>query len=290
MSDKKSLLAREQAMLDLAIAEFNLKKTVVERLPDGIPMPSMLFKSGYCAAATVRFSEGSAFQSLIAALPAIPCVFISGDTVSIKPVESLRDSDRGQRRAIYPVFAISTARKSEPDTTRWWTKLGDLTVEVNVNGAGLADIRAVLGDENVRFEPNSYSYSTGSTAFLQSRLKRAEDLVVTEPTSPEEAQQCLIRAEAWIKQFFETQGNPFPVRLNLFGADRNLPLMNTEILRYRLRKETGLAGSINWVCDNGYGKIEVGYTVGKSKAHIRVNCEFLRDAPAIDWEALAEYY
>lgn len=90
-----------------------------------------------------------------------------------------------------------------------------------------------------------------------------------------EIAESLKKAEAWFLAFFASRGNPGTV--------------NEEVFAYLFHKETGLAGSIHWARAPYQGALlEVGYTLDKE--HIRVNCPSDPEAPAIDWDALAEYY
>jgi len=106
------------------------------------------------------------------------------------------------------------------------------------------------------------------------------------PVCREEIKQSMLIAEVWFKDFFAARGNPFPHYLKM-GCE-SLEDDASETFRYLFHKETGLAGIINWVTDKrGGGDVEVGYTM--DKAHIRINCRYQQDIPAVDWESLVEY-
>ena len=82
-------------------------------------------------------------------------------------------------------------------------------------------------------------------------------------------------AEAWFKNFFATKGDAGDVPEQVFA--------------YLFRKETGVAGTINWARKpHRLSPIEVGFTLDKE--HIRVQCGSAENAPAIDWEVLTEYH
>lgn len=361
MSDKKkALLDAEQKRLITAQAEFAMKSKIIRNLPDELPAPSRLFLTGFCADASLYFEAG-AFEEALKAYPALPCNFIEGDTVSVKPIAYLRDSDRGRRRVIYPVVYAQNKVGSEVRAF-WWSKQDGITLEININGVGMDDIHNSIGDHADRFEKGGYSYSTGHTGFWKLARKTEADFKLVSPmeawqnesyaiahtkgwdssegklrflrtiiettmwsqefTLPAkdmpkspwgnmgdfwrfftdaEASDIMLfvearkealkdvypvieammeRAEKWFIAFFAARGKPFKP-----GAD-GLSAEGNDAFRYLFRKETGIPGTIHWVQPSKHG-VQVGFTL--DKAHIRVQCEYQHDAPAIDWDALTEY-
>jgi len=177
MSNKEILIAKEQAELDNATAKFVLMKSIIRLLPDSLPMPERLYMGAYCGHASIHYKGKDMLKSVADALPAIPCVFVDGSSVSIKPIESLRDTDRGMRRKIYPVYVATNLERA----ATWWTHMGTMTVKILVEGVSIDDITDVLGEEAARYNKNAYRYSTGATEFFQLRRKSAQDLGLVSP-------------------------------------------------------------------------------------------------------------
>lgn len=71
-------------------------------------MPWLISPTGYCANAALTYEAGASFAKRLGALPAVPCLFISGDSVSVKPTAYVREPDRGWRREIFPVILVDS--------------------------------------------------------------------------------------------------------------------------------------------------------------------------------------
>lgn len=370
MSNKSELLKKEQAAFEKMQAEHEFKKKILEALDEELN-PDSINAFGYCADGSLRFgfdASGSALSGMLVSellekLPAIPAVFVSGSSVTTKPVESLRESDQGKRINIFPVYLQRSGKDSF--RTRWWTKVAGHTIQIEAQQASLMEL---TGEQAYRYEIGGYSYSTGSVQLLEARRKRVGDVSV--PLSPmslwdeawaawaleqgwNEKQMQFIRmfkvwclhderfslpavgetphwfarmgdfrlvftgaqvaeieafalsrqaelpgikitglemidkVEKWIKNFFATQGFPFPRVTRSHGG--NLELEALETLRYLIRKELQLAVGISWVSEvTDGGGIEVCLTVDKEVA--RFKCGYSVDAPAIDWDSLIEYF
>lgn len=297
MSDKKSLLEKEQHALDTARAKFEHKKSIIEALPDGAPVPEMIITSGYCAEASLFYESGRDLAVLLKAMPPLPCVYIRGSSVTVKPEQSLREEDAGWRRSIFPLVLAAQSRESVPSRAQWWTSLAGRSTQVHVAGVSAGDVEATdtFKAEAHRYTPSGYAYATGSVQLWLLRQRTESDLPALTPVqlwaqqgrAPDAelaalTESCMARAQAWIEQFFAKHGNPFEK-----GGGLEMHPAGHPALRYLFRKETGLAGNINWVHGKSHG-YEIGYTL--DKAHIRVRRDYDSALPVINWASLAEYF
>lgn len=301
MSNKNSALAKEQAILDAATAEFNFKKLIIESYPDNVEMPWLISPTGYCAEASLTYKAGVNFAELLKALPAVPCLFISGDSVSVKPTAYVRETDRGWRREIFPVILVDSRGASSDSNARWWTMLAGRMIEVSAKGVSSSEVEACFAQEYERYTAAGYNYSTGAVRLWQVRMYRAEDFPALTPKEywiqqgrdtadvalATETAACMVRAKAWIEQFVTTRGNPFTG-----GSQGKVSAHAHDVFRYLFRKETGLAGNINWISATDWNGgtaegLQVAFTL--DQAHIRVDCRYDPSLPAIDWDSLAQY-
>ncbi len=98
-------------------------------------------------------------------------------------------------------------------------------------------------------------------------------------------------AKDWFLNFFGSHGTLGEPSL-IFGQQNDNVDYTT--LGYLFRKETGLAGAINFVTIRHGGVVEVGYTVDCGQVlgqkHIRVLCPCKADAPPMDWRSLREFF
>ena len=182
MSNTNTLIARESAVLAKATQEFELKKTILEALPEGMEAYA-INAFGYCADAMLIFKDATRLNEIAAALTPIPCTDVKGFDWTVKPTAYLRETDRGTRIAAAPfqiVYQKSSSRetpRNKPleNDVRWWSTVAGKTVEVHVEQVASTQQVTNLFDVE-RFEPRSHEYATGTSCHWVRRRKRYSDL------------------------------------------------------------------------------------------------------------------
>lgn len=189
---KATLLAKAAEDFDRAAAEHTLKRTILEALPDNLALET-LYKSGYCAEASLSLSPSNLVEAL-ASLPPQDCSYVLDGSWTVKPTSFLRDNEVPHARWALPVVQKTSPADKGKDVYCWWTEVAGTLVAITApmtdtsTGELESYVQQTLGKSFDQLHPASHSYSTGHTTLWLRRQKKPSDLGLQSPISQWHAQ------------------------------------------------------------------------------------------------------